>query len=84
MMAFLPPISSETRLRVSRASMATCCPAAVEPVNEISLTPGVRTMASPTVPPGPKHHVDHAGRKPASSSICTSSMRQQGRVRARA
>ncbi len=39
-MAFLPPISSETRLKVSAQARLTCRPVSDDPVKEMSATPG--------------------------------------------
>ena len=51
--AFLPPISSETRLKASAHARLTCRPTSDDPVNEISWTPVCRVSASPAVAPPP-------------------------------
>ena len=53
MLGDLPPSSSESRFSVPAASRMICLPTSVEPVNAILSTRGSRTMAMPTLPPGP-------------------------------
>ena len=60
---FLPPSSSETRLSRRPALAAMRLPVADEPVNEMTDTSGLSTIASPTSPPEPGHEVDDAGRE---------------------
>ena len=52
-MAFLPPISSDTRLKVSAHARLTCLPVSDDPVKETSATPGWRVSGEPADSPPP-------------------------------
>ena len=60
---FLPPSSSETRLRRLAARWAMLLPVVDEPVNEMIDTSGLSTIASPTSPPAAGHEVDDPRRE---------------------
>ena len=75
---FLPPSSSETRLRRRPACTAMCLPVAELPVNEMTDTSGLSTIASPTSPPAPVTRLTTPGGKPASAISSTSSVAQCG------
>ena len=71
--AFLPPISSATRLWPAAASMATWSPVAVEPVNEMSATFEWRTSAAPSSGLLPRTKFTTPGGTPHSSRTWTKS-----------
>src|ERR671911_3143141 len=70
MYGFLPPISNWTFFPVARPCIPS--PTLVEPVNEIPLTRGSVTRASPTAPPGPVTMFRTPSGRPASPRIRTS------------
>ena len=78
--AFLPPSSSETRLRRRAARSAIDLPVDEWPVNEMTGTSGDSTIASPTSPPEPVTRFTTPAGKPASSMSSTTSVAQCGRV----
>ena len=69
--AFLPPISSDSRLCVRPQASPTLLPVAVDPVNETSATSSWATIAAPTSPLPCTSWITSGGR-PASSMISTS------------
>ena len=71
-MAFLPPISSDTRLCIRPQVSPMIAPVAVDPVKEITGTSGCSTSALPTVSPRPCTSWITSGGRPASSRISTS------------
>ena len=75
---FLPPSSSETRLRRRPARSAMLLPVVDEPVNEMIATSGLSTIASPTSPPAPVTRLTTPGGKPASAISSTRSVAQCG------
>ncbi len=75
---FLPPSSSETRLSRRAARWAMSLPVVEEPVNEMTATSGLSTMASPTSPPAPVTRLTTPGGKPASAISSTRSVAQCG------
>src|SRR5688572_33032045 len=78
MIAFLPPISSETFLLYLPAAAAIARPVAVEPVNESTRTPGCSTSALPTSAPGAMIRLKTPGGKPASSNTFTNAAEMAG------
>ena len=62
----LPPSSSEMRLSVEAASRMIPLPTSVEPVKAILSTRGSRTIAMPTLPPGPVTTLKTPSGNPAS------------------
>ena len=69
---FLPPSSSETFLSAGAASWWMRWPTAVLPVNEIALTSGAVTMASPTLGPNPWTRLNTPGGHPISAASSAS------------
>ncbi len=67
--AFLPPISSETRLPSFPARSLIDSPTSVEPVNEITEIPGCSTIGWPTLEPLPNTRLSTPAGSPASSKI---------------
>ena len=78
MMAFLPPSSSETRLRRPAAAVAMRRPVSPLPVKLMTGTSGLSTSAMPACSPGPVTRLTVPGGKPASWSSSTSSAAQPG------
>ena len=72
--AFLPPISSDSRLCIRPHVSPTTRPVSVDPVNEITGTSGCSTIAAPTVSPLPCTSWMTSGGSPASSRISTSTV----------
>ena len=70
--AFLPPISSESRLCMRPQVSPILAPVAVDPVNEITGTSGCSTSAAPATSPRPCTSWITSGGSPASSRISTS------------
>ena len=75
---FLPPSSSDTRLSRRPARSAMCLPVTDEPVNEMTDTSGLSTIASPTSAPEPVTRLTVPGGKPASAISSTRSVAQWG------
>src|SRR5687768_5972257 len=78
MMAFLPPISSETFLFKCAADLAIARPVVVDPVNESTRTPGCSTSALPTSAPGASRRLNTPAGKPASSNTFTNAAEMAG------
>jgi hypothetical protein len=64
----LPPSSIETRFIVAAAAAVSCLPTGVEPVKVILRTSGFSVSSAPISRAAPCHHVEDAGRHPASSA----------------
>src|SRR5256885_1655766 len=79
MIAFLPPSSRWTCLRLSAALLRTATPVSREPVSVITGTSGWRTSRSPTSPP-PPHDVDDPGRDARLGEQLDEALAQQRRV----
>ena len=71
MIAFLPPSSRWTCLRLSAAFRITSTPVSREPVSVITGTSGWRTSRSPTAPPPPWTMLITPAGTPASASSST-------------
>src|SRR5512140_1679024 len=78
MMAFLPPISSETFLFSFAADSAIARPVVVEPVNERTRTPGWLTKARATSAPGASSRLNTPAGIPASSKTLTKAAEMAG------
>ncbi len=72
--AFLPPISSDSRLCIRPQVSPIFEPTPVEPVNEITGTSGCSTITLPTRLPVPWTSCTASGCTPASTRISTSSV----------
>src|SRR5215207_5296732 len=78
MMAFLPPISRDSFLLSFAADSAMARPVIVEPVNEITRTPGWLTSAFATSAPGASNKLNTPGGSPASSKAFTNAADMAG------
>ena len=76
----LPPSSSETTAIVSAAAARIFLPAATEPVSVTSCVMGLRTSASPSLPPAPVRTLTTPGGNPARSKIVASASAESGVV----
>ena len=76
--AFLPPSSRLTRFRRRPARCAIALPVTELPVNEMTLTSGLSTIALPTASPEPVTRLTTPGGKPASSMSSTSRVAHSG------
>ena len=70
--AFLPPISSDSRLCIRPQVAPMIAPVSVEPVKEITVIAGCSTIALPTTEPSPCTSCTASGGSPASRRISTS------------
>ena len=70
--AFLPPISSDSRLWSLPQVAPMTAPVPVEPVNEMTGMSGCSTIARPTTDPWPCTSWSTSGGNPASTRISTS------------